>query len=551
VETTLNPGRKNKIAALKRISGSFHINTLKPQIAAIEEVFQESEVINVALVGRFKAGKSSFLNSVIGKDAIPVGVLPLTAAVTRIRYGSNDKAEVSFLNGQVKNVSFIELPDFIAEERNPENAKKVSRVDLELSCLREYPGIQFVDTPGLGSVYQHNTATSKDWMPRAGAALLAISIDHPLSEDDIALLKELESYTSETHILLTKIDLVSPEEVPRVIMFIKTQIQKNMNKELNIFPFSTKPGFETARELVYQFIKSISHNHRQKSEEIIGYKLSSVISQCLGYLQLAVSAAAATEQSRQLLQQQLLQERKNLSSIQNEIEAIINKMTARLRTESRKKFQEQLPQLKQRLIARLAQSMPLWKGNLDKVRCTFWDWLSGSLTENLENISNELGSRISSSYANEMLSSCSRITRAFQDRVAKDIEKSLHTQFHGASFEVQIEKPKEPDVRLYYDFPMSLLTFIRVFIPVRWVLPLLKRRFMSQIHVEVEKNLSRLAFQWVDAISFFNDRMKDETLEFIGNEIAAVENLLTESLDHRAEIEKSIRELNTIAAVDP
>src|SRR3990167_2811918 len=116
MERTQDHQWKKEIATAKRICDLFHIDTLKPQIAAIEETIQERNVINVAVLGRFKAGKSSFKNSVIGKEIIPVGVLPLTAAVTRIRHGLNDKATVSFLNGQIEEIGFKELEGFIAEE---------------------------------------------------------------------------------------------------------------------------------------------------------------------------------------------------------------------------------------------------------------------------------------------------------------------------------------------------------------------------------------------------------------------------------------------------
>src|ERR1039458_212098 len=43
--------------------------------------------ISVAVLGRFKAGKSSFLNHFVGRSMLPVGVVPVTAVVTEIRYG--------------------------------------------------------------------------------------------------------------------------------------------------------------------------------------------------------------------------------------------------------------------------------------------------------------------------------------------------------------------------------------------------------------------------------------------------------------------------------
>ena len=47
-------------------------------------------------MGRFKAGKSSFLNHFTNRSILPVGVVPVTAVVTEIRFGPVEKADRSF-----------------------------------------------------------------------------------------------------------------------------------------------------------------------------------------------------------------------------------------------------------------------------------------------------------------------------------------------------------------------------------------------------------------------------------------------------------------------
>jgi len=234
----------NYVGRVNRICEDFRIDSLQPQISALDETLQQNDVINVALVGGFKAGKSSFLNSLVGRDVLPAAVLPLTSVVTYVKYGIEDKAKVRLLSGQDKDIALHELPDFITEERNPENAKRVDRVDVELSNLQEYKGIRFVDTPGFGSAYKHNTLTSTGWLPKVGAAFLAVSVAHPFSEADILLLKELATYTSEIVVLITKIDLVSSIEVNEVTQFIHNQVVKQLGKDVQILPFSNRPGFE-------------------------------------------------------------------------------------------------------------------------------------------------------------------------------------------------------------------------------------------------------------------------------------------------------------------
>ena len=56
-------------ACLKRVGAigrSFRINSLMPRCAACEELLRNAGTVDVAILGQFKAGKSSFLNALIG-----------------------------------------------------------------------------------------------------------------------------------------------------------------------------------------------------------------------------------------------------------------------------------------------------------------------------------------------------------------------------------------------------------------------------------------------------------------------------------------------------
>ena len=83
----------------------------------------------MGIIGRVKAGKSSLLNALIfnGKDILPKAATPMTAALTRMEYSENVRAEVEFYDQ-------ADL-DQIAEnsrryEQNFETAKKVHLAEL-------------------------------------------------------------------------------------------------------------------------------------------------------------------------------------------------------------------------------------------------------------------------------------------------------------------------------------------------------------------------------------------------------------------------------------
>lgn len=104
-------------------------------------------------------------------------------------------------------------------------------VDIELLSLKEYAGLRLVDTPGLGSIYKYHQTTSESWLPEGGTALLAISDDRPLSEHNFELIHELTCHTPNI-LLLTKADLISPDQQKEVIQFFKQTLQSELNRDL-------------------------------------------------------------------------------------------------------------------------------------------------------------------------------------------------------------------------------------------------------------------------------------------------------------------------------
>jgi len=143
----------------------------------------------------FKAGKSSFLNSLLGQDVLPVGAIPVTTAITRLQYGNNERALVRHFDGRITEVPLIGIVKFTSEAENPGNSKNVAIVDIELPSLQKYPGMRLVDTPGLGSVYKYHQSASENWLPAVGTALLAVSADRPLSDMIWSLFANLQSHT--------------------------------------------------------------------------------------------------------------------------------------------------------------------------------------------------------------------------------------------------------------------------------------------------------------------------------------------------------------------
>ena len=196
------------VRAIQEASIAFQIVSLNRQIEACQGLFAENPFIDLAILGQFKAGKSSFINSLVGRPVLPVGVTPVTTVITRLIYGPHDRATVTYFDGKQSTSNLPQLRNL-----SPRPRIRLTKRMLK-SWISSYPLSN--RTPGLGSWIRRVSAASSstirtyppEWLPRVGAAIVAISSDRPLSENDLALIRQLMEFTPRVVLLLTKVDLL-------------------------------------------------------------------------------------------------------------------------------------------------------------------------------------------------------------------------------------------------------------------------------------------------------------------------------------------------------
>ena len=200
-----------------------------------------------------------------------------------------------------------QLNDFISEARNPKNFKNVKRARLEVPSMDRYPGIRFVDTPGLESVFAHNTDAALEWLPGVGIALVAVGVDPPLSQRDVELIQNLTRYTPNISLLLTKVDILDEKEREQVREFVQGQLAVHLKDAVRVFPYSARPGFEHLRnEFDSELLQQAGATARQQRAAILEHKLRSLLSECESYLNVALQAAAAADSEREQMRLRIL-----------------------------------------------------------------------------------------------------------------------------------------------------------------------------------------------------------------------------------------------------
>ncbi len=92
-----------------------------------------------------------------------------------------------------------------------------------------------------------------------------------------------------------------------------------------------------------------------------------------------------------------------------------------------------------------------------------------------------------------------------------------------------------------FDIPFEIVWFL---IPM-WVFrPLVNRHFLRRIPWEVDKNLHRLAAQWSQAIAASIDELAQQAQEFMRQELATIEGLVSTAQDQRPAIEEALAVLD-------
>jgi GTP-binding protein EngB required for normal cell division len=365
------------------VAARYEISALSSLLASARASVGQDE-ISVAVLGRFKAGKSSFLNHFIGRNVLPVGVVPVTAVVTEIRYGAREEARVYHRDGRDPEVPLDQIGGYISEKENPENTKQVDLITVELPELRRFRGLKFVDTPGLESALSHNTQTSLDWLPNVGLALVAVSVDPPLSQRDIDLLKSLYQFTPKVAVLLTKADLLSAPELDEVVEYVRAQLAKSLPGTPQVFPYSTKPGFERFRlALEAELVSGTLEHLAEERESILVRKMDTLLRECGDYLTLSLKSAEMVQSDRQALKQQVIGEKEIVDEVKSAVRLVVQHAAAGTRSMVSLQLEKHQNDLERALLEAFESEFPKWTHSLATMLSSFEDWLASALRDEL------------------------------------------------------------------------------------------------------------------------------------------------------------------------
>ncbi len=184
----LTPGQSLLLDNIKNLLEEIpqHLNTLglsredagllESASSALEELFL------VVVVGEFNAGKSNFINALLGAKHCKTGVLPTTETVQILQYGPQREECISL-----------------------DESKAVRTIKLPVDWLKR---ASIVDTPGTNAVLRAHQEITEKFVPSADLILFITSVERPFSESEKQFLSRIYDWKKKVVVVLNKADLV-------------------------------------------------------------------------------------------------------------------------------------------------------------------------------------------------------------------------------------------------------------------------------------------------------------------------------------------------------
>jgi GTP-binding protein EngB required for normal cell division len=545
----MTPERNGQLTVVSDIIRRFGLTSLHATVRACEGLSGD-EPIDLAVLGQFKSGKSSLLNAVLGETVFPVGVLPLTAVITRASAGPERIVRVTYQSGTVEQIPPASLADFVTEAGNPGNRRRAAVVDVFTPALRDWPGVRLVDTPGLGSVFAHNTEATRTWMPNVAVALVTVSAERPLSDEDRRLVTDARQTAPRVIVVLTKVDLLTDGELAEVTGFLDRALRESFETAIPVLPFSSRvePG-RWAGQLRESILGPVAANIAGERQAALALKMTALTKACQAYLTVGLQAAERADADRQQLRAAVFTEAVNAAVIRDELRLAEESVRDGTRPAFTDFFLARRPAVQHRLTEALAAELRKWKGNLAKQTRRYETWMAERLLAELAPLSQD-AAPLAADLLGQAEGRFRRIIEAFRDRLGRNIKEATGVTVSPVAWEV-----KRPELAVV---PVALSqTFMTNWELLWWLLPMalvggfFRRHVLGRVPWEVEKNLIRLAGDWTGTVDRAVADLRSQAGAWGEVELATLDNLLGKRQSQAVAFRQALSRLEEAAVPQP
>ncbi len=183
---------------------------------------ERTRPVRVAIVGEFNAGKSTFINALIGADVAPTGVLPTTATLHHLRYATDPIARVHLreaLSDAPRVLERIVPVEALRATLSTSAPGSVSRVEILLP-IASLTRVEIIDTPGFNAPDASHTEAARAAFDEADAALWLLDAAQPMKKTERDVLEQVKAARIPIQVLVNKADRLRTEDIAKVMALV-------------------------------------------------------------------------------------------------------------------------------------------------------------------------------------------------------------------------------------------------------------------------------------------------------------------------------------------
>ncbi len=550
----IKPLLKKKIKELDEITpGSSALKKAEEKL--------DQEQFNLVVVGQFKRGKSTFINALLSDDIVPSSILPLTSIVTIIQYAQKKKAVVKFLDNHEETIDISDIEKYVTEKYNPKNKLQVKEVYVYHPSEYLKKGVRIIDTPGIGSVFKHNTDVAYNFLPYCDAAVFLMSPDPPLGEAEIEFLKNVKIYTEKFFFILNKIDIVSEDELDEVVEFNRNLLKEYTSSEvIRIYPISAREALKAKLNKDSNLLEKSQMLHIEKAldefiaKERMNIIATSVINALLRHINNELTSYKLQKETQKLsvdsLKEKVNKFSKFIEGVKEEAEEyeyILDKRIEKIYRE----LDDDIDLLKQKELPSL----------IEKMQEHFNEKPKGKLsTEEFENFMtekmNEYILEIFTNWRKEQSDLISEKVEAIYNDLAHKINQKIEDIINTASsiFDVKlnayVDSEKLTQKSDFYFMLEDQMGILNIFATTfRTKLPFFIGKKIAQKHIKnttmelFDRHCGRVRYDLTKRVRETTFRFKDQLRDKLDLTIEAIQQALDRAIKLKSESEKKSEEI--------
>jgi small GTP-binding protein len=227
------------LRGLSDIASALGAKSLKERVERDLVRKLDEDRFHLVVVGEFNHGKTTFVNALLGTEALPTGVTPTTAAIHHIKYADEPEATVVLSSGERKPIDFDKCKSYAVGGGAEVDEVDFLEVGYPAPLLQER--ILLVDTPGVNDLSLQRADITYSYIPRADAVLFLLDAGQILKESERVFLQDklLKASRDKIVFVITKWDILSADEQSEALAYAKTQLA-NLVREPVVFPVSAE-----------------------------------------------------------------------------------------------------------------------------------------------------------------------------------------------------------------------------------------------------------------------------------------------------------------------